>query len=120
MKKREEKKINTTEIKSVIFKLLMGSTKLSPIDSGTISIIIKNKFNLKTYPTSNVRKHINEFRREELPVLASNRGYWVSYDEDQIVAQYQSMKSRIDIQIAALEGLKRCFDNVKWQSKTYK
>jgi hypothetical protein len=109
----KQKKITTTEIQSVIFKLLIGSTKETPITAGMISILIKNRFNLTSFPPSKVRAYINEFRRDELPVLASNRGYWVSYDMEQMLAQSVSMKCRIDIQIAALQGLKNCIENVK-------
>ena len=101
------------EIKSLIFKLIISASKSKPIDSKTLSSFVKSKFNLNAYPGPKVRKVINELRREEIPVLANHNGYWISYEPEQIAEQIVSMKGRIDIQIAALDGLTKCLKTIK-------
>jgi hypothetical protein len=100
------------ETKAYVFKLLMSATKEKPITSTNIALIVKTKFNVK-FTTVHVRKIINEFRREELPVLASHWGYWISYDKQDILEQIISMNNRIAVQIEALSGLQNLLKNSK-------
>jgi hypothetical protein len=101
-----------TEIKNIVFKLIMSANKSKPICANELSMIIKNKFNLKAFPGCTVRAIVNELRREEIPVLANNKGYWISYDKEEVVNQIVSMKCRIDIQQAAYTGLVNCLNSL--------
>lgn len=94
----------TEEIKSYVFKLLMSASFEKQITSTNIALAVRTKFNI-IFSTVSVRKIINEFRREELPVLASSLGYWISYNKEEVLAQVQSMKNRIAVQIEAINGL---------------
>lgn len=101
------------EIKPLVFKLLITSNKSKPIDAKTIKLIVKNKLNLQTFSEVEVRKIINELRREEFPVIATNRGYYTSYEESDIEEQIVSMMLRIKSQENAIEGLKNLLINIR-------
>lgn len=92
------------EIKSYVFKILMSATKERPITAQQIALTVKDTFN-KNFTTVHVRKVVNQFRREELPVLASFYGYWISYEKEDIIEQIVSMKTRILAQEQAIHGL---------------
>lgn len=99
------------EIKSYVFKLLMSATKERPITSTQIALAVRGTFD-KKFTSVHVRKIINEFRREELPVLASFYGYWISYHKEDILEQILSMKNRILAQEEAIKGLKNLMKTI--------
>jgi hypothetical protein len=105
------------EIKNVVTKVLLSASRTKPVSAKEMSSIIKNHFNLETYATSRVRDIINELRREEVPVLSNHYGSWIEYTKDAIVAQVVSMEARINIQIAALTGLKGCLANIEHEKE---
>jgi len=54
-----------------------------------------------------LRKFINYFRtRSILPVLADSKGYWLSYDKNELWSQIQSLEERANSIMAAANGLK--------------
>lgn len=100
------------EIKSYVLKLLMSATKQKPITSHHIVIAVKAHFGAK-FNGVNVRKIINEFRRQELPVLASYWGYWISYNKEEVLEQIVSMQGRIAVQQEAVNGLQNLLKDIK-------
>ena len=99
------------ETKAYVFKLLMSATKEKPITATQIALAVKTHFQSR-FNSVHVRKIINEFRRQELPVLASHWGYWISYNKEDIADQIISMTGRIEIQKEALQGLKNLMKTI--------
>jgi hypothetical protein len=103
------------EIKNYILQNLLKTKKGSEITNDFICLITNNKFGLegstKMVPIK-VRALINELRREEIPVIGTSRGYYISYSPDDISAAIISLQSRITSITLAIGGLKGCLTNV--------
>jgi hypothetical protein len=54
---------------------------------------------------SSLRKDVNLLRQQNIPVLASKRGYMIRYDRQLIIEQIMSLKNRVDVINASIDGL---------------
>jgi len=89
--------------------LIKYATKNFPVNSHTLA----SELNLYFEPTSpatplKVRSAINILRRQEIPVIANNRGYYISDDIGDINNQIESLQNRISAITLAIDGLKNC------------
>jgi hypothetical protein len=81
--------------------------------SGDVCLMIQMMQHKRTgeqIPFSSVqlRKHVNYIRRKGLlPVIATSKGYYVTYDKEEIQKQINSSFERAHSIIESAEGLKR-------------
>jgi hypothetical protein len=60
----------------------------------------------KPFTEARLRKMINYFRcTATLPVISTSKGYYVSYDKDDIIYMIKSLKARADAIYAASDGM---------------
>jgi len=60
----------------------------------------------KPFTQARLRKMVNYFRcTATLPVISTSRGYYVSYDKDDIIYMIKSLKARADAIYAASDGM---------------
>lgn len=91
--------------------LLLSHTKQKPICSKQICDLLNATYKDRFTPTT-VRIIINRLRRNELPVIANNKGYFVSYDLQDITDQIQSLENRVSAIKAAQLGLRQIFNQI--------
>lgn len=66
-----------------------------------------DKYNGARLTDNRLRKITNYLRSAcILPVIATSKGYYISYDKQDIKDQIESLQSRIDAMNVAIEGLK--------------
>lgn len=94
-------------VKDYLIKQLLSARKRKELSSDIIAMLVNREFNEK-WSTIHVRKAINLLRKENVPVLANSRGYYISYDDEDILESYQSLINRANEIIKAAEGLKKC------------
>lgn len=56
-------------------------------------------------PEVEIRKAINELRQKYVPIIATKKGYYLSYHINDIEAQIKSLQCRINAMIQAKTGL---------------
>jgi hypothetical protein len=60
----------------------------------------------KPFTQARLRKMVNYFRcTATLPVISTSKGYYVSYDKDDIIYMIKSLKARADAIYAASDGM---------------
>jgi hypothetical protein len=84
--------------------LTKHATKNWPVNSFILARELSFHFNT-TVKTQKIRTLINLLRQDGVPVIANNRGYYISYEKEDIVRQIVSMKKRISITGLAINGL---------------
>lgn len=90
---------------------LENKTKLTPIKGKDIiqkmNVFCKEKGLIKLNDVR-LRKLINHIRSNSLlPVMASSKGYYVSYDKEDILIQAESLNQRANSIINCANGLKK-------------
>lgn len=77
-----------------------------PTKSPKIVKLMKAK-NFPDFTGVTLRKMVNVIRKTgALPVMASSKGYWVSYDKDDVQRQVDSMTERANSIKACANGLR--------------
>ena len=67
----------------------------------------KDIFGIKNFSDSRLRKITNYIRSEGmLPIIATSKGYYVSYDKEEIQNQIKSLQERADAILNSANGLK--------------
>ena len=97
------------ELARKIAPILRLKTKENPVLASVILSGVNNKMNLKTTLTSaRLRKIINFYRVNSiLPVISTKKGYYVSYEEEDINNMIQSLTQRANSILDASFGLAR-------------
>lgn len=94
------------ELADLIMWGLSTKTKDNPIKGADIC----KKLNEKGYniTEARLRKITNMIRSlGKLPIIATSRGYYCSYDREEIESQIQSLMERANAIIKSAEGLKK-------------
>jgi arginine repressor len=94
------------ELAEVVMKGLKTKTKENPIKGAEIC----KKLNEKGYniTEARLRKITNMIRSlGKLPIIATSKGYYCSYDKEEIENQIQSLMERANAIIKSAEGLKK-------------
>ena len=101
-----ENKIHSQAMPFIRIILLM-TDKTKPIYGQEIVDMINNKIHLdRRFTQIDLRKTINHMRKtSQLPIVAGQKGYYVSFDKEDISAQIQSLQSRINSLNEAKQGL---------------
>ncbi len=91
-----------------ITRVLLSSKKFNETTNSTLCILIQNKFDLEKKPSPvQIRKIISELRQDGLPIISNSRGYYISYNEEEIHETYVSLMNRANSIIRAANGLKK-------------
>lgn len=92
-----------------IAPILQSKTKENPVLSSQIIDGVNKKWNPKPKLTdARLRKIINYYRTQSiLPVISTSKGYYVSFEEDEINSMVQSLTQRANSIIEASFGLNR-------------
>jgi len=95
------------EIAKKIAPFLKLKTKENPVLASEIINGVNKNLNLKTKLTdARLRKIINYYRCNTiLPVISNKKGYYVSYDEEEITNMCKSLSQRISSIWSATSGL---------------
>lgn len=112
----------TDELQEWEYKLLPGiikglakRTKINPITGEDICKKINDFYHLDEKQNFNpirFRKLTNFIRcKGILPVIATSKGYYCSYDKDQINDQIKSLEQRASAILASAAGLKKFLEN---------
>lgn len=110
----EETEPLTDEEKQMIPILITGFkkyTKDNPIKGAEIVKSINQKkesFGIKSFSEARLRKLTNHIRSEGmLPIIATSKGYYVSYDKTEIENQIKSLQERAEAILNSANGLKK-------------
>lgn len=99
----DEKKLLPIIIKGLLKKKVINPVKAPEIVSG-----INTRFGRKVISQARLRKLINLIRSKGIiPVIATSRGYYVSYDKEVIKSQVRSLNERAEAIVSAADGLKK-------------
>lgn len=93
------------ELIPIIIQGLSGKTKDTAIKGAEIC----KRLNGRGYKITEARlRKITNFIRSEsiLPIIATSKGYYCSYDKEEIKKQIQSLTERADAIIVSANGLK--------------
>lgn len=103
------------ELARKIAPILRLKTKENPVLASVIVSGVNNKMNLKTTLTSaRLRKIVNFYRVNSiLPVISTKKGYYVSYEEEDINNMIQSLTQRANSILDASFGLARILNKTK-------
>jgi len=103
------------EIAKKIAPFLKLKTKENPVLASEIINGVNKNLNLKTKLTdARLRKIINYYRTESiLPVISNKKGYYVSYEEDEINLMIQSLTQRANSIIQASFGMGKLLKKIK-------
>jgi hypothetical protein len=98
-----------------IAPILKGKTKENPVLAIQIINGVNEKWNPKPkFTDARLRKIINYYRVQSiLPVISTSKGYYVSYEEDEINGMIQSLTQRANSIIDASFGLGRILKKVE-------
>jgi hypothetical protein len=106
------KVLNPEEIAVILplIRVLYTASHENPMKANEIvSVINSNRDKIGSgvyFNEVKLRKMVNFIRSESiLPVIATSRGYYVSYDSDDIASQVKSMEERADAILHARSGL---------------
>lgn len=102
------KKLTFVEASLIPFieKTLQTATKEKPIYSAELATLINDNFDLEhPISESRIRAIINHMRCNSIPVISGAKGYYISYDKEEIRMMYLSLTSRIKSIGAASRGL---------------
>ena len=95
----------------VIVKGLEVRARENPIKgSEIVSAIIKQKevYGIKSFSEPRLRKICNFIRiKKILPIISTHKGYYVSYNKEEISNQIKSLTERAEAILASAEGLKK-------------
>ena len=94
---------------------LKTKTKENPVLSKQIIDGVNEKWNLKPkLNDARLRKIINYYRVQSiLPVISTSKGYYVSYEEDEINSMIQSLTQRANSIIQASFGMGKLLKKIK-------
>jgi hypothetical protein len=101
------------EIESLIRKMLLKASESNPISSFEMVEIIRDEFPHASFSTSQIRNVINRFRQHFIPVIGTRWGYYISYREEDILKQIDSLDGRIAAIELAKRGLWDTIENVR-------
>lgn len=59
----------------------------------------------------NIRKIINNFRCAGVPICSTTKGYYFSWEEDDIIATTKFLTNRVQTQLRAIDGLLRLIND---------
>lgn len=115
---KKDKSILLPAVKELLIKCTKNRTMLGSeiVKWCNDNIELENKL---TEPK--LRMVINLLRQQEIPVLASSLGYWISYDKEEIAETVVSLNNRIKSIMSAIGGLNQCIKNIElvddWSKK---
>lgn len=93
------------QIVNLLIRGFKNHTSNNPIKAPEIVSAINVKYNLKL-SEPRLRKLCNHIRTNGLlPLIATSRGYYCSYDKDEIQQQIQSLRERADAIYQSANGL---------------
>lgn len=93
--------------------LLLKHKKSNPICSQHIADLLNlNYERQRPYSPTDVRKIINQLRTQEIPIIANSKGYFVSYNIEDIIYQIESFESRMKSMKSAQSGLRGVFNTI--------
>lgn len=97
-----------------IAPILKSKTKDNPVLASQIINGVNQKWNPKPkFSEVRLRRIINYYRVNSiLPVISTSKGYYVSYDEDEVNNMVQSLAQRANSIIEASFGLSRILTKV--------
>jgi len=107
--------VSTYDINKFILDILLSSKKGAETNSFVICQMANKKFDLRgvrLLSPPKIRKIINQFRRDEVPVIGNSKGYYISYDAETIQGAIISLNGRIEGINLAINGLRACLINV--------
>lgn len=87
--------------------VLLMTDRTKPIYGQEIVDMINNKIHLdRTFTQVDLRKTINYMRKHsQLPIIAGAKGYYVSFEKEDIYSQIKSLEGRINSLNEAKQGL---------------
>ena len=105
-----------------IKNLLLKATKNKTIYGAEIVQYCNDNLELESKLSEpKLRYLINVLRQQEVPVLSSTSGYWISYNKTEILETIVSLNSRITSIKSAIGGLNQCIINIdmvdEWSKK---
>lgn len=118
-KKAQLDKMNEEDLRilPLLTKVLLRTNKNKPIFSNEIIQGFterKKKYSIKSFGSARLRKIINYFRVNAiLPVISTSNGYYLSYDEEDLMAMIKSLEGRAEAIQAAADGLRTILNNKK-------
>jgi len=93
--------------------LLLKHNRSNPLCSDRIADLLNKDFKPeRPYQSIHIRKIVNDLRNKEIPVIANNKGYFISYDPEDILYQIDSLEKRIEAIQWAQSGLKQVFTTI--------
>lgn len=97
-----------------IRSLLMKYTKNKTLYGDEIVKWCNENLELESkFSSPKLRLIINAMRQQEIPVLSSSLGYWISYDKAEIAETIVSLNGRISSIRSAIGGLSQCVKNIE-------
>lgn len=101
-------KLSLTEAKLIPFieKTLQSATKEKPLYSNELATLINDNFELE-HPINQarIRAIINYMRCKSIPIISGSKGYYISYDIQDVIEMYKSLTSRMSAIGNATQGL---------------
>lgn len=97
----------------VVINALRGIKKTNPITTKILLVLVninlwRHNEGMKGLDQARLRKIINHIRStSKLPILATNRGYYVSWDKEDIIESVMSLNVRAQSINSASAGLKK-------------
>ena len=101
------------EIKVFVKKILLRATEVRPITSFEIVMEVLDEFPGSKCSSSMIRNVINKLRQNNIPVIANRHGYYISYKEEDILKQIDSLDCRIAAIELAKRGLWDTIENIR-------
>ena len=94
------------ELKYDVIRILKQHDSENVIKAPDLIAAINYKHEEEVITGARLRKIINYIRSNSLlPVIATSKGYFVSYDKEVIASQIQSLKDRSNAILTAAKGL---------------
>lgn len=112
----EEYTHELTEEEAKLVPLLVNGfktkSKSNPIKASDIVSAVNSKLSVyglkKKFSEPRLRKIVNLIRSNGiLPLMGTSKGYYVSYDKDEIKGQIESLTQRADAIMTSASGLKK-------------
>ena len=106
----------------ILSKILLSTNKSQPIWARDLVKIVNDK--VDTYDVFNeykLRMCINHIRKNKiLPIMSGVKGYWVSYDVDQMLINAESLEGRAASILEAATGIRKMMKQVIKLQKEHK
>lgn len=95
-------------IMNILVSILEKTNPKNPIKAPQLVSMITYKYNIKKFGQARLRKIINYIRGNGvLPVIATSKGYYLSYERNIIESEIKSLNERADAIRSASRGLRK-------------